>query len=232
MEPTEQELRERYALQETEELLELYRQGTLTPLAASAVKHVLESRGVDPGQAQVAEQQDKNSSPSPPEQPVMSEAEMRFALNRLREQQNLVAGVVLGAAAALVGAVIWAVITAVTEYQIGWMAVGIGFLVAYAIRVAGKGIDKVFGIVGAFLSLVGCILGNLLTTIYFIAKTEDMPYLEVLAALDLRLLIEIMTATFHPMDILFYALAMYVGYRYALRPVTPLDLSRSRGRVA
>lgn len=232
MEPTEQELRERYALQETEELLELYRQGTLTPLAASAVKHVLESRGIDPGQAQVAEEQDENSSLPPPEQPVMSEAEMRFALNRLREQQNLVAGVVLGAAAALVGAVIWAVITAVTEYQIGWMAVGIGFLVAYAIRVAGKGIDKVFGIVGAFLSLVGCILGNLLTTIYFIAKTEDMPYLEVLAALDLRLLIEIMTATFQPMDVLFYALAMYVGYRYAFRPVTPVDLSRSRGRVA
>ena len=38
----------------------------------------------------------------------MSEAEIRFALNRLREQQNLVAGVMVGAAAALVGAGIWA----------------------------------------------------------------------------------------------------------------------------
>jgi hypothetical protein len=111
----------------------------------------------------------------------MSEAEMRFALNRLREQQNLVAGALVGAAAALVGAAIWAVITALTEYQIGWMAVGVGFLVAYAVRVAGKGIDKIFGVVGALLSLVGCIVGNLLTTIYFIAKTEDISFLDVLA---------------------------------------------------
>lgn len=162
----------------------------------------------------------------------MSEAEMRFALNRLREQQNLVAGTLLGAAAALLGAAIWAVITALTEYQIGWMAVGIGFLVAYAVRVAGKGIDKIFGIVSAALSLVGCIIGNLLTTIYFIAKTEDMSFFDALAALDLSLVVEIMIATFQPMDILFYAFAMYVGYRYAFRPVTPADLSRSRGRVA
>lgn len=162
----------------------------------------------------------------------MSEAEMRFALNRLREQQNLVAGTLLGAAAALLGAAIWAVITALTEYQIGWMAVGIGFLVAYAVRVAGKGIDKIFGIVSAALSLAGCIIGNLLTTIYFIAKTEDMSFFDALAALDLSLVVEIMIATFQPMDILFYAFAMYVGYRYAFRPVTPADLSRSRGRVA
>jgi hypothetical protein len=157
----------------------------------------------------------------------MSEAEMRFALNRLREQQNLVAGALVGAAAALVGAAIWAVITALTEYQIGWMAVGVGFLVAYAVRVAGKGIDKIFGVVGALLSLVGCIVGNLLTTIYFIAKTEDISFLDVLAALDLSLIVEIMTATFHPMDIFFYAFAIYIGYRYAFRPVTPADLSRT-----
>lgn len=232
MEPDEQELRERYALQETQELLDLHRQGNLTPLASSVLRQVLESRGVDPGQAPAAEQQDIPSPSQPPEQPVMSEAEMRFALNKLREQQNLVAGIVVGSAAALVGAVIWAVVTALTQYQIGWMAIGIGFLVATAVRLAGKGIDKIFGIAGALLSLIGCVIGNLLTAIYFIAKTEGVSELDVIAALDFQFIAKIMVAMFDPMDILFYVLAMYVGYRYALRPVTRADLSRSRGRVA
>jgi hypothetical protein len=232
MEPNEQELRERYALQETQELLDLHRRGDLTLLASSVLKQVLESRGVDPGRAAAAEQQDIPTPPPPPEQPVMSEAEMKFALNKLRENQNLIAGILVGAAAALVGAVIWAVITALTQYQIGWMAIGVGFLVAAGVRVAGKGIDKIFGIVSALLSLIGCVVGNLLTAIYVIAKTQGVPVLDALAALDLRLVVEIMVAMFNPMDILFYVLAMYVGYRYARRPVTPADLSRSRGRIA
>jgi hypothetical protein len=232
MEPSEQELRERYALQETQELLDLHRGGDLTPLASSVLKQVLESRGVDPRQAPAAEQQDIPTPPPPPEQPVMSEAEMKFALNKLREQQNLVAGALVGAAAALVGAVIWAVITALTDHRIGWMAIGVGFLVAYAVRAAGKGIDKIFGIVSALLSLIGCVVGNLLTAIHVIAKTQGVSELDVIAALDFDFIVEIMVAMFNPMDILFYVLAMYVGYRYALRPVTPADLSRSRGRVA
>jgi hypothetical protein len=232
MEPNEQELRARYTLQETKELLDLHRRGNLTPLASSVLKQVLESRGVDPGQASAAGQQDIPAPPPPPEQPVMSEAEMKFALNKLREQQNLVAGILVGAAAAMVGGVIWAVITALTQYQIGWMAIGVGFLVAYAVRIAGKGIDKIFGIVGALLSLIGCALGNLLTAIYVIAKTQGISELDVIAALDFQFVVKIMVAMFDPMDILFYVLAMYVGYRYALRPVTPADLSRSRGRVA
>lgn len=232
MEPDEQELRDQYAVQETQELLDLHRRGDLTPLALSVLRQVLVSRGVDPGEAPVAEQRDISSPPQPLEQPAISEAEMRFALNKLREQQNLVAGIVVGAAAALVGAVIWAFITALTEYQIGWMAIGIGFLVATAVRVAGKGIDKIFGIVGALLSLIGCVVGNLLTAIYVIAKAQGVSELDVMAALDFQFIVEIMVAMFDPMDILFYVLAMYVGYRYALRPVTPADLSRTRGRVA
>jgi hypothetical protein len=232
MEPNEQELLDHYALQDSQELLDLHRRGDLTPLASSVLTQVLESRGVDPGQAPVTGQQNVASPPQPPEQPVMSEAEMKFALNKLREQQNLVAGILVGTAAALVGAVIWAVITALTQYQIGWMAIGVGFLVAAGVRVAGKGIDKIFGIVSALLSLIGCVVGNLLTAIYVIAKMQGVPALDVLAALDLRLVVEIMVAMFNPMDILFYVLAMYVGYRYALRPVTSADLSRSRGRTA
>jgi hypothetical protein len=172
-------------------------------------------------------EQDSNRGPESQEQPDVSEAQKHFALNRLRDNQNLPAAILAGAAAALVGAGIWAFIVVLTEYQTGLVAIGVGFLVAYAVRFAGKGIDRIFGVVGAIFALLGCLLGNLLTASYLIAKTEGIPFLDVLAQVDFSLVVEIMVATFEPMDILFYAIAVYFGYRYAFRPVTAEDLGRS-----
>ena len=57
-----------------------------------------------------------------------------------------------GLIAALVGAAIWAAITVETGYQIGYMAVGVGFLVGFAVRIFGKGTTQAFGIIGAVLA--------------------------------------------------------------------------------
>ncbi|MEE9230157.1 MAG: hypothetical protein V3U86_05575, partial [Acidobacteriota bacterium] len=74
---------------------------------------------------------------------------LELILDRLRADQNLVAGVLAGAAGAVAGAGLWAAVTVFTGFQIGWMAVGVGFLVGYLVRLAGKGIDKSFGVAGA-----------------------------------------------------------------------------------
>jgi hypothetical protein len=52
-----------------------------------------------------------------------------MVMQEWKADQNLSFGIVGGAVAAAVGATIWAIITAVTNYQIGWMAVGVGFLI-------------------------------------------------------------------------------------------------------
>jgi len=70
---------------------------------------------------------------------------LQAALQRLKSEQNLVLAALAGGVAALLGACIWAAVTVTTNYQIGWMAVGVGFLVGYAVRSFGKGIDKSFG---------------------------------------------------------------------------------------
>jgi len=164
-------------------------------------------------------------------QPDVSEAELQFALEKLRAEQNLPAGVVAGLIAALLIAGIWALITGLTGYPIRWMAMGVGFLVGYTVRIVGKGIDRIFGVVGALLSLIGCAIRNLLTMTYFVAVEEGIPYLEFLADMRLDLAIEIMMVTFDPMDIVFYAIAVYFGYRYAFRQVTEAELVRSLGKV-
>ena len=48
--------------------------------------------------------------------------------------------------------------------------VGVGFLVGWAIRVAGKGTHTVFGVVGAMFAVGGCAMGNLLAVIVIVAR--------------------------------------------------------------
>jgi hypothetical protein len=120
--------------------------------------------------------------------------------------------------------VLWAVVTDVSGYQIGFMAIGVGFLVGYGVRIVGKGIDKSFGFLGAGLALVGCVLGNALAVLGIVGSQEEMSYGELLSRIDLSTMVDLMVVTFSPMDLLFYGIAVYEGYRLSFRRVTAADL--------
>ena len=113
-------------------------------------------------------------------------------------------GVFAGFVAALAGAAAWGLVTAYTEYQIGYMAIGIGFLVGFAVRLAGKGVDPSFGVLSAVLSLLGCVLGNLWTMTYFLAAKQGIPFLKAVSQLNPDIAVNIMVSTFNYMDVLFW----------------------------
>jgi len=140
--------------------------------------------------------------------------------NKLRIHQDFNYALFGGLLAALISALIWAVITVLTQYQIGYMAGGVGFLVGYSVRFFGAGIDKKFGFLGAFLALIGCLLGNLFSQIGFEAQGMSLGYLETLSFLDLGMIAEIIIETFQPIDLLFYGIAVSLGFKYAFRRVT------------
>jgi hypothetical protein len=89
-------------------------------------------------------------------------------------EKNLLLGGLAGLAAAIVGAVIWAVITVTTDHQIGWMAIGVGALVGFALRIGNGG--KTFGILGALFALFGCVLGNYFSLIAFASTKEHVGF--------------------------------------------------------
>jgi hypothetical protein len=161
----------------------------------------------------------------------ISEQDAERALDVFRQEQNLVVGGMAGLIAAVAGAAVWAGVTVVTEYQIGWMAVGLGFLVGIAIRTMGRGIDQVFGVVGAVMALVGCVLGNVFTIAWYISAQTGSSLMSVLTQLDMELMIDLITESFQVMDILFYGLALYFGYKYAFRQLTSDDFNRALGRA-
>ncbi|HXU12290.1 MAG TPA: hypothetical protein VN898_10015 [Candidatus Binatia bacterium] len=137
------------------------------------------------------------------------------------EGDSLPMALLAGLVAAAVGAAAWALVTVLTQMQIGWMAVGIGFLVGLAVRKFGKGSAPSFQVLGAVLSLVGCLAGNLLAVCIFAGRSEDVPLMTILAGLTPSLAVRLIVETFSPMDLLFYGLAVYEGYKFARVPDAP-----------
>ena len=161
------------------------------------------------------------------QQTTIDPMKQEMLLQSLRENQRLGPSIWLGLLAAIAGAFIWALITYSTDFQIGWMAIGLGFGVAYVVRTVGHGVDPIFGYWSAGLSLIGCVLGNVLVVGAVIANEEEAPLSDVMFALFAQphILFEALTITFDPIDILFYGLAVYYGYKFAFRTVTPADLT-------
>ncbi|MCB1215698.1 MAG: hypothetical protein KDK66_09525 [Deltaproteobacteria bacterium] len=152
---------------------------------------------------------------------------------RALDEENIVFGTLAGLIASLIGAGLWATITVLTQYQIGYMAIGVGLLVAFSIRKAGHGVTAKFGVIGALLALFGCILGNILGFTYFEAQGMEQEWLAFLQSLDLKTLMEIMEFHFHSMDLLFYAIALYEGFQLSwTRPGSLEDASETQNSEA
>lgn len=124
-----------------------------------------------------------------------------------------------------IGALLWAAITVATGYQIGYMAIAIGAGVGISMRVFGKGMDQIFGISGAIIAIVSCLLGNYFSLVGSIANYENLGYFETFSLINLSEIIPMMKETFSGMDLFFYAIAGYEGYKFAFRAFTEKELA-------
>ncbi len=158
--------------------------------------------------------------------PAIDPAKATAVYVQLVQQQNFPLGVIAGFIAAVAGAVAWAAVTITTQYQIGWLAVGVGFLVGIAVRKAGRGLTKPFGIAGGILALFGCLLGNFLAMCGLVANEVAQPLVDVTLTFATQPMaaIELMKETFSPMDLLFYGIAAYEGYKFSFREIQDHEL--------
>jgi len=137
--------------------------------------------------------------------------------DELLANQSFIKGLLAGSITAVVCAGIWGAVTVITGYQIGYMAVGVGFLVGHSVRLAGKGMTMKFQILGAVLALIGCVAGNLVSFGAIIAEDQGAPLVASLLAIFTSPLLafELLKLTTQPIDFLFYGIAVYQGYRFA-----------------
>ncbi|HSJ67102.1 MAG TPA: toxin-antitoxin system YwqK family antitoxin [Anditalea sp.] len=144
----------------------------------------------------------------------------------LRAHQSMGFAILGGFLLVIFSAILWAALTVATQYQIGYMAIGVGLIVGYGIRYFGAGIDKEYGILGGIFALLGCLLGNLLSTVGFVAQDEGLAYLEVLGFINTSNILEVLFGSFSPMDLLFYGIAIYEGYRFSFRTL-PKEMGKA-----
>jgi hypothetical protein len=155
----------------------------------------------------------------------IDETKYNELLKSIELKQNLSMGILGGIVASMVGAIIWAIVTIITGYQIGFMAIGVGFLVGYSVRILGKGINNTFGMAGAILSFIGCVLGNILSICISASQYESIPLLQIISNLNVGIIVELMIETFHPMDLLFYGIAVYEGYKFSFRELSEDEIA-------
>lgn len=148
-----------------------------------------------------------------PEEEVAEEIDMEA----LRKEENMWAGAIAGLLACVAGAAVWALVSVSTGYQIGYMAIGMGFLVGYAMRIFGKGIRPVFGIMGALFALLGCILGDYLSFIGFIAREYEATYFDALVIIPPSDVFSYLFNNILSMTALFYGFALFQGYKLSFR---------------
>ncbi len=138
---------------------------------------------------------------------------------------KLLLGALGSIAGAVLGAIAWGAITAATHFQIGYMAVGVGILAGYGMRMLGGGRDRADGVIAGIVAFLGCALGNLLTIVIDFAPHDaahrGIPDLTLLLLLNPKLAWTMLSLNFSIMDVVFYALAVYAGYRTALKPLAP-----------
>ena len=131
---------------------------------------------------------------------------------------SLLNGVVIGFFTALLGAVVWAVVVAVTHYQIGFVAVALGLLVGLAMA-RNASANPVLPVIAGAFALLGCVVGDLLCDIVEQANFEQVPLGEALTVTFSHpaMLGEIFSAYFSPLSLLFWAIAASAAFRFVRR---------------
>ncbi|MBN1761250.1 MAG: hypothetical protein JW863_23195 [Chitinispirillaceae bacterium] len=136
---------------------------------------------------------------------------------------NPLIGIAAGFGGMLAGTALWIAIA--QKYQVSWMSIVVAFGIASAARYAGKLTIWWPGIICGVFSLLSALIGNLATAIFIVSKRGKTPG-EILSALDLGTAVTFLKALSGPMGVIFYLLAIYVGFWFSYKhlPKTPGEL--------
>ena len=145
----------------------------------------------------------------------MDQQEFKAQVEKLKTQQDLNRGILFGVVGALVAAATWGAITYLTGHQYGFAAILVGLLVGFAVRFGGKGVEPKFGYIGGGLAILGCLLGNYFGAVAYTSNTVGIGFWDVLAEIGISGIIPAIQEIFSMMDLIFFAIAAYAGYKYS-----------------
>jgi xanthosine utilization system XapX-like protein len=135
----------------------------------------------------------------------------------------LLPALLAGLVAAIVGGVAWGLIVKWTDYEVGFVAWGIGLLVGIAVATATRGVrGPLFQVVAVLCALLGILLGKYLSFAWVLQEvaeeeTQGVVEIAVLSMDTIDLFFDELGTVFDWIDILWVGLAVYTAWR-ALQP--------------
>ena len=84
---------------------------------------------------------------------------------------NLIGALILGVLAGLIASGIWYTIVVLTGYEIGYVAIGIGYLIGYAVRIgSGRKRAASLQVLSGSIALLSLLVANYFTFLHFLRK--------------------------------------------------------------
>jgi hypothetical protein len=141
----------------------------------------------------------------------------------LKLSQNLTAAISSGLIVSVFVAVIWALVSVLTGFQHSAFGLLVGLIVGKTMFRFGKGVDLIFGILGAVISIWACLLGNTFTIMGFVSNKLGISILESFSSLYGELFWLLIKDSLSPWDIFLYCIAAYIGFQTSRVTVSAID---------
>ena len=140
---------------------------------------------------------------------------------RMRSFQNIQYALIGGFVLSLLGALLWALVSVITGYQVGIVAIVMGVIVGVGVRYFGAGFDPIFSIIGGGYALLSCILGAIFSQIGYAMGEEGLGLMQALSFINAETIFVLFYDSFSLMDLVFYGIAVYQGIRLSRRMIEP-----------
>lgn len=143
----------------------------------------------------------------------LKQSEYEEMVEKLNSESRTGLGIIFGLLLGVIGAILWAVVVKVTGYNIGIVAIGVGYLVSEGFVRTGRGTKKSIGIIAGVIALISIFLGEMLTMIVLIAEYWDMSILEAVQNMYISKLPMLVIESTEPISIVFYLIAVRYAYQ-------------------
>jgi hypothetical protein len=129
---------------------------------------------------------------------------------------QIVRAVLAGGGAALAGASLWMMLVVALHLRLGFLAIGIGVFVGAAVRQAARGRSEIFGVIAMFAAVFGCVLGDIAAGVLIRSDLAQVPVTLILKHAGFRYYREVFGSMITVRDVVFYCLALFASYKYAI----------------
>ena len=142
-----------------------------------------------------------------------------YAEAAARERPSILKAMLAGLTGALTAAALWPLMAVGVGHGVSPVAIAVGFMVGWGIRVQARGRSMAYRIVAVVFTLFGCALGTLVAAAALVAMGADSGVSGIIATLsDLGSALSAVSASYGYLDILSYAIAVYLAFRLSAYP--------------